>query len=561
MCLSCGQVGCCDESPNKHATAHAESSDHPIARSIEPGENWIWCYKDRVLMYPTQEEKENRPQSGYEPQNEYEITATEEFLRRIPLFAGLADDDLKRIYSLARPAVIAEGDTLVRQGEEGDSLFIVLTGEFEVTKRSMNADVVLSRRGPGEMVGEMSLLAGEPRQATVRALKESRVLMISRYAFEQLLSCSPSAGMMVLRMMAQRQRSTEALVAQQEKMAGLGRLTAGLAHELNNPAAAAWRSTSQLTEALTEWQQLSGKIDALELGHDALMQVSALREEIGRRANKRVELDPLARSDLESEMQEWMEDRGVEEAWDLAPVLVGLGWDAAQLEEWTSGFEEPHLAVVIPWLTRGAQCYALVNEVKLSAERISEIVKAVKSYSYLDQAPVQEVDIREGLENTLIILKHKLKTGIEVKREYAPDLPRVEAYATELNQVWTNLIDNAIDALQGSTSTDEGREFATPSGARSSSKDEGIITIRTYRDGLDRLAVEIEDNGPGIPADIQPLIFQSFFTTKEVGKGTGLGLHIAYNVIVDKHHGQISLTSEPGKTCFKVTLPLELVRE
>ena len=528
MCLGCGHVGCCDESPNKHATAHFHEEAHPLMRSIEPGESWVWCYVDHIVMYPLGDGLEG-----------YGAAASEEFLRQIPIFAELEHDDLDRIYSLAKPVVVAEGETLVREGDEGDSLYVVLSGEFEVTKRSMGSELLLSRRKPGEIVGEMSLLAAEPRAATVRALQESRVLAISRYAFEQLLACSPSAGMTLLKTMAHRLRSNETLLTQQEKMAGLGRLTAGLAHELNNPAAAAWRSTDQLTRTLTEWQNLSSQLDALSLDPEAMSHISALREELGKRASQKVELDPLARGDQESDLQFWLEDRSVEGAWELAPVLVALGWDTSQLEEWLGGFEETHLAIIVPWLVKGAQCYILVDEVRISAERISEIVKAVKSYSYLDQAPVQQVDLQEGLENTLVILKHKLKGGIEVKREYAPDLPRVEAYASELNQVWTNLIDNAIDAMDG----------------------KGALTLRAYRDGPGSVAVEIEDSGPGIPPDTQPRIFQPFFTTKEIGKGTGLGLHIVYNIVVDKHHGQVSFTSEPGKTCFTVTLPVELVRE
>ena len=182
--------------------------------------------------------------------------------------------------------------------------------------------------------------------------------------------------------------------------------------------------------------------------------------------------------------------------------------------------------------------YALLDEVSKSAERISEVVKAVKTYSYLDQAPVQNVDIHEGLENTLIILKYKLKGGVQVTRDYAQDLPRIEAYASELNQAWTNIIDNAIDAMQG----------------------QGKLHLRTYRQGEDAVVVEITDNGPGIPPEIQPRIFEPFFTTKPPGVGNGLGLHITYNIIVNKHRGQIKVTSRPGETCFHVTLPIQLRR-
>ena len=250
-------------------------------------------------------------------------------------------------------------------------------------------------------------------------------------------------------------------------------------------------------------------------------------------------LDPIARSDLEDDLQDWLDEQGVEESWEIAPVLVSLGWDRQGVEELAGDFAPDHLEVLVPWLAKGAAAYSLLNEVRASAERISDIVRAVKSYSYLDQAPVQQVDLHEGLENTLIILKHKLKAGVEVKREYAPDLPRIEAYASELNQVWTNIIDNAIDAMQG----------------------RGEITLRTSARGASQVIVEICDSGPGIPAEVKERIFQPFFTTKPQGVGTGLGLHIAYNIVVDKHHGQISVESQPGETCFRVVLPVELVRE
>jgi signal transduction histidine kinase len=257
------------------------------------------------------------------------------------------------------------------------------------------------------------------------------------------------------------------------------------------------------------------------------------------RPNSVVTLDPLTRSDREVELQDWLDERNIDQAWELAPVLVNLGWGVEWLEELSSGFDDEHLAVLVPWFVKGASAYSLLNEVRASAEQISHIVKAVKSYSYLDQAPIQQVDVHEGLENTLIILKHKLKAGVQVNREYGANLPRIEAYASELNQVWTNLIDNAIDAMDGS----------------------GEITLRTSARGASSVVVEVCDNGPGIPPEIQNRLFQPFFTTKPQGVGTGLGLHIVYNIIVDKHHGRVEVESRPGMTCFKVSLPMELVRE
>ncbi len=458
-----------------------------------------------------------------------------DYLRRLPLFAGVDQPDLEWLLSMAEPLEVPAGHVLMKEGDPGGSLYLVLDGEFEFTKRSGEQEIVLAVRGESEVIGEMSLLDQSPRSATVRATRDSHLLMIKRDAFRELLSKSPSATLAILQTVTSRLRNTEVMLRQSEKMAALGTLSAGLAHELNNPAAAARRSADQLRAALEEWQRLNGEIAALGLPPDRMQRVNALRDEIARRAAPPTPLDPLTRSDRESDVQTWLEAHGVDDAWQIAPTLVTFGWEPQSL-----GGLEPlgtALPVVVRWLSAGGSVYALLDEVGKSAERISEIVKAVKSYSYLDQAPIQEVDLTEGLENTLVILKHKLKQGITVQREYASDLPRIEAYASELNQVWTNIIDNAIDAMKG----------------------QGILTLRTYRQD-DHVVVEIGDNGPGIPPNIQSRIFEPFFTTKPPGVGTGLGLHISYNII-QKHHGKIQVTSQPGSTVFQVTLPTQMKRK
>jgi signal transduction histidine kinase len=295
------------------------------------------------------------------------------------------------------------------------------------------------------------------------------------------------------------------------------------------------RSVAQLRESLAEWQRLNAELDsiALELGQKEAMK--ALREEMRMHTAAPAALDPLARSDREGDLQAWLEDHGVDEAWELAPALLNVGWDVESLRAFGEIFPSAQFPVLVKWLGAGGSTYTLLDEAAVGAERISEIVKAVKTYSYLDQAPIQEVDVHEGLENTLIILRHKLGQRVNVTREYAPDMPRIEAYATELNQVWTNIIDNALDAMEG----------------------EGELTIRTYpQDG--QVVVEIKDDGPGIPPEIQSRIFDPFFTTKPPGIGTGLGLHIAYSIIAQKHQGQIKVTSQPGATCFQVVLPVQL---
>ncbi|MBI4199961.1 MAG: cyclic nucleotide-binding domain-containing protein [Chloroflexi bacterium] len=435
----------------------------------------------------------------------------------------------------AEPVVLEAGALLMEEGSPGDALYIVLEGEFEVSKRADRQDVVIAVRGPGEVLGEMSLLQRAPRSASVRALRQGRLLKVSQAAFEELLASDSSATLAILHTVVERLQNTEGMLRQHAKMAMLGTLAAGLAHELNNPAAAVRRSTAQLREALADWQRLSTELDTLTRDSRQAEALNTLRQEMVLRAAEPVRLSTLARSDRENDVQEWLEERGVDTAWELAPMLVSFGWDRGSLEKLTTTLPEGRLAVVVRWLGMGSTVHALLDEVGKGAERISEIVKAVKSYSYLDQAPIQEVDVHEGLENTLIILRHKTKLGVRVTRDYAPDLPRIEAYGSELNQVWTNIIDNALDAMQG----------------------QGDLVLRTYaKDG--HVVVEVTDSGPGIPPEIQARIFEPFFTTKPPGQGTGLGLHITYNIVVHRHRGEVQVTSQPGATFFRVTLPVRL---
>jgi signal transduction histidine kinase len=460
-----------------------------------------------------------------------------EFLQRLPLFAGLSEGDLSWLEERSETVDIHPGELLMAEGSPGDALYIVLDGEFEISKHSGQQEVVIARRGSGEVIGEMSLLEEVPRSASVRALRDSRLFKISQSVFLQLLSSSPAAALAILHTVTSRLRHTELVLRQSEKMAALGKLSAGLAHELNNPAAAAQRSTAQMRQVMDTWQRLTLELDACDLDPQQTKALNTLREEVMKRASTATSLDPLTRSDQEGALQEWLEEHDVDDGWELAPALVMFGWDATTFTEMTAGFSATQLPVIARWLGSGCSMYALLSEVSTSAGRISEIVKAVKTYSYLDQAPIQEVDVHEGLENTLVILRHKLKQGVKVIREYDKNLPKIEAYASELNQVWTNLIDNAVDAMEGN----------------------GEITLRTYgQDG--QVVVEIKDNGPGIPPEIQPRIFEPFFTTKAPGIGTGLGLHIVYSIVVDKHLGQISVKSQPGETCFQVKLPVQLKR-
>lgn len=459
---------------------------------------------------------------------------TNEFLRRLPLFSGLEEDDLARLCEMAEPRPVPAGQALIEEDSPGDAVYIIEDGEFEVTKRAGDQELVITRRGSGEVIGEMALLDGSPRSATVRALRDSRVLRIGQDAFQEMLAYSPSARKAILQSVGGRLRSIESTLMQHEKMAALGGLAAGLAHELNNPSAAIRRNADYLRHSLDEWQQAIIGLHAAGLREDQLDAFGTLQSELIERAAQPLFLDPLVCSDMEVDLQAWLEERGVDDAWELAPALVAMGWDVDSLRDKVEQFDPEQLSPVLQWLGTGSSIYRLLDEVRRSAERISEVVGAVKQYSYVDQAPVQNVDVHQGLDSTLIILRHKLRSGVTVTRDYAPNLPRIEAYAGELNQVWTNLIDNAIDAMDG----------------------HGELHIRTYAE-QDHVVVEIADNGPGIPAGVLGRIFDPFFTTKPQGKGTGLGLYLAYNS-VQKHFGQIQVESRPGRTCFRVRLPVEL---
>jgi len=319
----------------------------------------------------------------------------------------------------------------------------------------------------------------------------------------------------------------------QEKMASLGKLSAGMAHELNNPAAAAQRGAAHLQQLFQRLQDVLLQIGQLNLGEKQLKKVLELEQVVRDSAKRPADLEAMNRSDRESELEDWLGGQGMEKAWELAPTLVDLGYDRVELQTLADNFAIDQFSIVVEWLSYTYTIHSVLSEVSLGTGRISEIVKALKTYTYMDQAPVQAVDVHEGLDNTLIILQNKLKAGITVRREYARDLPPIQAYGSELNQVWTNIIDNAIDAMAG----------------------EGTLVLRTRVDDQ-WVAVEIEDDGSGIPPDIQGKIFDPFFTTKPPGEGTGLGLNISHNIVVQKHQGQITVSSEPGKTCFAVRLPV-----
>ncbi len=454
-------------------------------------------------------------------------------LRRSELFSELSDDDLQRLCSSIEYVRLPAGETLFAQGSPGDKAYFIQEGQLEILNTSGGREVLIAVRKPGELIGEMALLEEAPRSAGVRARNDSLLYAIGKQQFDQLFGSSPAALKNMLHTVLFRLRETQAMLQHSERMAQLGTLTAGVAHELNNPASAARRAADQLLEELPRFKQAQLAIQLLPLTAGQRSKLNAEIRRAEEQAGHPPELDALARSDQESALESWLDKHGVSESWQLTPALVDLAYDAARLEDLAREFGPEQLPEVIRALNASYLVQRLSAEIGQAAGRISELVRALKGYSYLDQGPVQPVDIHQGLEDTLMILRGKLKPGISVRREYAKDLPRVQGFGSELNQVWTNLIDNALDAVDGA----------------------GAIVLRTRKEG-DWVVVEVIDNGPGIPNEIQGRVFDQFFTTKEPGKGTGLGLDISYRVVVDKHRGNIRLSSEPGNTRFEVWLPV-----
>ena len=452
------------------------------------------------------------------------------FLRKVPLFRDLPDPDLEKICQRAEEVNLPAGETLFTEGSVGHDAYVIEEGQIEIYKTASGKEVQLAIRKEGEVIGEIALLEDTTRNASGRALVDSHLLVISRDQFEFMVGNSPSAARVMLHTVIRRLQDTENLLRQSEKMAQLGTFTAGIAHELNNPAAAVQRGTDQLQDCLEKFNGLILSLSASGIPANVLETV--LRSERPAADQAYPELGALERSDRETEIEDWISDRGIAEAWEYAPTLVDLGYQCETLEQLAGKVPASGLPLVIEWITIESTARFLLDEINQGAGRISEIVKALKSYIYLDQAPAQTVDVHDGIENTLVILRYKLKKGVEVHRDFAQDLPRIDAYGSELNQVWTNLIDNAIDAMDG----------------------RGNITIRT-RYQQPWVIVEVEDDGPGIPTEIQPRIFNPFFTTKPVGQGTGLGLNISYNII-QKHQGEIKVYSRPGQTRFEVWLPV-----
>jgi len=460
------------------------------------------------------------------------LAAIEE-LRSVPLFHDLSEEPLAWLRSHGTDLYLQAGELLLSEGDVARGFYVILSGDIQITKHATEEEeIVLAVRGPGTFVGETSLLTGEAPNASIVALTECHVVRFGPKAFADMLPMYPSITNGILQAVAERLRDTEVQMRQREKLAALGTMAAGLAHQLNNPASAAARAAKQLRESLAAAQDLVMRLSHLNLDEDQTRFLAEFQLQFLTRRARPVTLDPLAQSDREDELTQWMEDHYIDNAWNLAPTFVSAGLTVEQLEGVAEHVGVAALNDVLVWLEATLTGGALIYTLEQSTMRISDLVKAVKAYSYMDQAPIQELDVHEGLDNTLIILDHKLKHGVTVIRDYDHTLPQIVAYGSELNQVWTNLIENAIDAMDG----------------------KGQLWVRTYREN-NQIVVEIIDDGPGIPPEVRPRIFEPFFTTKGVGKGTGLGLSIIYRIVVNNHHGNLNVESEPGRTCFQVRLP------
>jgi signal transduction histidine kinase len=397
-------------------------------------------------------------------------------------------------------------------------MYIVVDGQLVVTKQSGGKDVELGRIGPGEVVGEIALLDQAPRTATVSALVDTHAIRVPVRAFEDLLSDTRMVRRM-FRTVTSRLRGIEDTLRHEERMAALGKMAAQLMHELNNPAAAVARSTQELARLQGQLGEEAATLAGTIGGYVSLEEMS-----------EPAHLSPLERSDSEEAIAAWLEENGVDDAWDVAPALVDVGWTREDLEKAVSGAASdirPHLA---RWIGLRAASAQVLDELGIGARRIAELVRVVKEYSFLDRAPIQEIDVTSGIRDTLILLKHKLRS-VEVNLEFDDDLRAVEAAGRDLNQVWTNLIDNAAHAMP----------------------DGGALAI-TARNEEDDVVVSVTDTGTGIADDVVDKIFDPFFTTKEPGKGTGLGLHTVHT-IVRRVGGDITVSSRPSGTRFQVRLP------
>jgi signal transduction histidine kinase len=453
-------------------------------------------------------------------------------LRASPLFAGLTEEQVLDCLGPGEVLDVPAQTMLVADGDRYPYFFVVLEGEVRIVRDYDNQTVLMAAIKPGSYTGELTLLLDIPWPSSARVSKPVRLFRLNEDNFWRMLSLCRSVARAVFQSAASKMRNLEGYSQQREKLASLGTMAAGLAHELNNPAAAAQRASAHLQQTTDKLQDLLCPLSQ-SLDYDAWDFLLAASEEASARIAQAPKLDHLARSDREESTANWLSSRGVATAWELAPTFVSADVDTSWLEKLVGKLPAESHADALGWLEARLNLKLLLCQVEQSTGRIAELVKAMKAYSYMGQSPMQEVDIHEGIESTLTMLGHKLK-NVTLNRAFDRSIPRLMAYGSELNQVWTNLIDNAIDAVNGA----------------------GEICVGTCHED-NQLVVEIVDNGPGIPPDVQAHMFEPFYTTKAVGSGTGLGLIISNRIVADRHGGEIEFESKPGETRFRVRLPLD----
>ena len=454
-------------------------------------------------------------------------------LRKIPIFADLSDEQLAWFASNSEDLHLASGEILIRDGDPADSLFVILEGEMRGRRETGVPDAPMFIAKAGQVTGMLPFSRLTVFHIVSRAFGPTRVARLHKDRFPEMMQRIPELTPRLVSVLADRIREISRVDQQRDKLTALGKLSAGLAHEMNNPASAASRAAEGLRRCTEDLRKANARLDKASLSPEQRAVIAQIEDCLIESMASSPTLDSLVQSDREDEMITWLERIGVSQGSRFASGLVEANVDENDLRRLTEKFDRAVLPDVLTRVVSALSAERLTREIEASTGRISELVRAIKEYTYMDQLPEQEIDIHQGLDSTLTMLKFRLKKGVTVIRDYDKTVPRLFAHGSELNQVWTNLIDNAIDAMGG----------------------KGELRIRTAQE-LDMVLVEIIDNGPGIPEAVQPHIFDPFFTTKGVGEGTGLGLDTAYR-IVRNHHGEITVESRPGKTCFQIRLPLQ----
>lgn len=452
-----------------------------------------------------------------------------ELLHQVSVFADLPQDQIDWFLSQSREVSLKAGDSYVRQGDPADAMFVLLEGQFQ-WRGEFSGESFVRDMSAGEVTGVLPFSRMKTYMVTGRALTDARILRFPASLFPQLVQRMPELATRLVGIMSDRIREITRFEQQRDRLAALGKLSAGLAHELNNPASAAQRATSQLRELLMRVRDASHDLGKRNLTASQRAEIETLEASLMQADGH--PSDALAIADLEDQLDSLFRSHGQNDLWQLAANLARQNFKPEEVKHIFETFDADTARAALCRISASVEIAGLLHELESSTSRISELVKAIKEYTFMDQAPIQNVDIVKTLENTLTILNHKLKKGVTVQRDYQKVPLLVNSFGSELSQVWTNIIDNAIDAMCG----------------------KGELRVRTYRED-DCVVVEIGDNGPGIPLEVQPRIFEPFFTTKGVGEGTGLGLDTVQR-IVKKHRGSIQVHSKPGDTRFQVWLPL-----